>query len=106
MNGDEALLLVFILEHLVVGGIVAIVILTRWARERRERADEGDAVAQAADAQRQIASVHDEMTQMREMMAELLLDMHAAADASGSRERPGEVGASNDTADTPTRAVR
>ncbi len=90
MNGDEALLFFFLIEHIGFATVAFGLFLARLHTSRRAKQEETSAALQAAQGENQIADVRTEMAQMREMMAELLLDMHARGDALDARDHAAE----------------
>ncbi len=75
MDHDEFTIFLFILEHLALVGIGFSVLIGRMLRVRKERRDE-DVVALRGGDRQQLADMREEMTQLREMMADLLIDTH------------------------------
>ena len=93
---EEFLAVMFLLENMTfvtVGFIVLMVRLWRGRQEKRLEEEQSRSL-NADDQQRQISDMRDEMTQMREMMADFLLDMHSerrpTTHAPASQERLGE----------------
>lgn len=89
---EEALAIMFIFENIAFVGIGFVVLMVRMLRDRKEkRREEEQNRALDTGAQQQIADMRDEMTQMREMMADFLLDMHASRAAPVERDKLGKV---------------
>ena len=93
---EEFLAVMFLLENMTfvtVGFIVLMVRLWRGRQEKRLEEEQSRSL-NADDQQRQISDMRDEMTQMREMMADFLLDMRPqrrpTTSAPASRERLSE----------------
>ncbi|MAF09644.1 hypothetical protein CMK11_04265 [Candidatus Poribacteria bacterium] len=91
---EEFLAVMFLLENMTfvtVGFIVLMVRLWRGRQEKRLEEEQSRSL-NADDQQRQISDMRDEMTQMREMMADFLLDMHSERRPAtpASQERLGE----------------
>ena len=93
---EEFLAVMFLLENMTfvtVGFIVLMVRLWRGRQEKRLEEEQSRSL-NADDQQRQISDMRDEMTQMREMMADFLLDMRpqrrSTTSAPASRERLSE----------------
>ncbi len=92
----EPLAVLFLLENMTFGAVALIVLTARLWRDRadRRREEEQNRSLNADDQQRQISDMRDEMTQMREMMADFLLDMRPqrrpTTSAPASRERLSE----------------
>jgi len=87
---EEFLAVLFLLENtlFVLGGFT--VLMVRLLRKRAEkRQEEESRTSLADDQQQQITDMRDEMTQMREMMADFLLDMHAERNVTVSSEPLG-----------------
>ena len=95
MNADP-LAALFLLENMALGAVALIVLTARLWRDRRDKRleEEQNRSLHANDQQRQISDMRDEMTQMREMMADFLLDMRpqrrSTTSAPASRERLSE----------------
>ncbi len=88
---EEALAAMFILENLALVGVSGIVLTVRMLRERREKREAAEQNrALDADGKQQIADMREEMTQMREMMADFLLDMQTDRRPPITRETLGE----------------
>ena len=76
MDHDEFTIFLFILEHLALVSVGFVVLMARMSRARKvKRQDETRSLH--GDEQRQVADMRAEMTQMREMMADFLLDMES-----------------------------
>ena len=86
LDHDEFTIFLFILEHLALVSVGFVVLMARMSRARKEkRQDETRSLR--GDEQRQVADMRAEMTQMREMMADLLLDMESRRDVHVPAER-------------------
>ncbi len=81
----------FLLENtlFILGGFT--VLMVRMLRKRAEkRLEEEESRSLSADGQQQIANMQGEITQMREMMADFLLEMHAERGVSSPGEPLGK----------------
>jgi hypothetical protein len=74
VDHDELTIFLFVLEHLALVTAGFVVLLVRMSRTRKTKREEEDR-ALHGDEQRQVADMRAEMTQMRELMADFLLDM-------------------------------
>jgi hypothetical protein len=93
---EEFLAVMFLLENMTFVTVGFIVLMVRLWRGRQEKRleEEQNRSLNVDDQQRQISDMRDEMTQMREMMADFLLDMHSqqrpTTSAPTSQERLSE----------------
>ncbi len=87
MEWPESMLVVLAMVNMgcALAGFAALM-----ARALRGRSTPRRESLQGEDPQRQIADMRDEMTQMRDMMADLLPDMHDARGASTPAEQLSE----------------
>jgi len=91
LDHDEFTIFLFILEHLALVGIGFSVLIGRLLRTRKERRDEMNSALRATDRQ-QVAEMREEMTQLREMMADLLIDRHdRQTEAVAAEQRPEDT---------------
>jgi hypothetical protein len=93
---EDFLAVMFLLENalFIAGGFT--VLMVRLLRKRAEKKlEEEESRVLSADGQQQIAEMKGEITQMREMMADFLLDMHAERNVSAPSE-PLKKGADGD----------
>ena len=72
----EELGVLFILENMAFVGIGVFVLVGRALRGRKERRQDAEQTrAVDASGQHQVADLREEMTQMREMMADIVLTL-------------------------------
>ena len=74
---EEFLAVLFILENITFVGVGFFILMTRLRRDRKEKRREEEAGALGgSEAREESAGVRDEIAQLREMMADILLDAH------------------------------